>query len=158
MAREKALKGHSKGTKGYSKGTKRVVEREKGSTDNLCSVWVFTNVDREGKFAFDVSRGDFRHKDVMEKLIEYSRMTWRAIKNHTHDKGKSKHHYLSYKSLSKDAQDRFMAKKLEKDSDALFSFALNNTLRIVGIREGEKFKVLWYDPKHEVCPSAKKHT
>lgn len=151
MAREKAVKG-------YSKGTKRVVCQGEGSTDHLRSVWVFTDIDKGGKFAFDVSRDDFHHKDVMEKLIEYSKMTWRDIKNHTHDKGKSKHHYLSYQSLSKDARDRFNAKKLEEDSDALFSFALNNTLRIVGIREGEKFKVLWYDPGHEVCPSHKKHT
>lgn len=91
-------------------------------------------------------------------MINYSNMTWADIKNQTHDDGKSKHHIIEYQKLSKDAQDRIKAKKLEQDSDAIFSFALQNRLRIVGIKRGKEFHVLWYDPKHEVCPSTKKHT
>lgn len=94
----------------------------------------------------------------MEKMIRYSNMTWAEIKRQTHDQGNSKHHFLRPEELSKESQERLTAKGLEEANDALFSFALNNTLRIVGIREGERFKVLWYDPNHEVCPSVKKHT
>lgn len=141
----------------HHKGQKNLVEQS-SSTDNLRPVWVFTNLDMAGKFAFDVHRSDFQHLEVMEKMICYSNMTWAEIKRQTHHEGKSKHHYLQYEALSKDSQDRLAAKGLEEATDALFSFALNGTLRIVGIREGERFKVLWYDPKHEVCPSPKKHT
>lgn len=76
----------------------------------------------------------------------------------THDKGKPKHHFLSAESLSKEAAGRFEAMQLEEYSDAIFSFALQNKLRIIGIRANEHFYVLWYDPEHEVCLSKKKHT
>ena len=91
-------------------------------------------------------------------MINYSNMTWEEIKRQTHDQGKSKHHMISYDSLSKDARDRFDAKRLSDYEDSLFSFAFNNLTRIIGIRKSEKFEVLWYDPKHEVCPSTLKHT
>lgn len=40
----------------------------------------------------------------------------------------------------------------------IFSFALQNRLRIVGIRENEYVHVLWRDPDNEICPSKKHHT
>jgi len=137
---------------------KKNIAGQRKSTDNKRPVWIFTNVDMAGKFAFDIHRDDFQHLEVMEKMICYSNMTWGEIKQQTHHDGKSKHHHLQYKALSKKSQERLTAKGLEEAIDALFSFALNGTLRIIGIREEERFKVLWYDPKHEVCPSHKKHT
>lgn len=128
------------------------------STDNEHPVWSFDNIDRDGKFAFDVERSDFQHKEVIRKIIDYSSMTWSEIKRQTHDDGKSKHHFIVRDKLSKEANDRFSNKRLEEDSDSIFSFALQNKLRIVGIRRGKVFHVLWYDPNHEVCPSKKKHT
>lgn len=87
MVKGKALKG-----KCY-KGTKRVVGQGV-STDNLPPVWTFTDIDMTGEFAFDVRRAGFRHGDVMEKMIDYSNMTWAEVKRQTHDQGKSKHHYV----------------------------------------------------------------
>jgi 5S rRNA maturation endonuclease (ribonuclease M5) len=128
------------------------------NTDRECPVWVFTDIDRSGKFAFDLSRDDFEHKEVLEKMIHYSNMTWADIKKQTHDNGKSKHHLIDYEKMSKDAQDRLKAKHMEDDSDSMFSFAFRNLLRIIGIRRGRMFHILWYDPLHEICPSQKKHT
>ncbi len=128
------------------------------SSDRERPVWLFTNLDREGQFAFDTNRPDFDHKDFIEKMIQYSGMTWAEIKKQTHDDGKSKNHMISYDKLSKDAQDRFHSKRLLDYEDAIFSFAFNNLTRIIGIRKREKFEVLWYDAKHEVCPSTLKHT
>lgn len=85
-------------------------------------------------------------------------MTWTEVKKQTHDDGKSKHHFLSPQFLSPEAAERLKAKQLEEYSDSIFSFALDNKLRLVGIRKNEDFHVLWYDPEHEVCPSKKKHT
>lgn len=47
---------------------------------------------------------------------------------------------------------------LEDFSDSIFSFALNNIIRVVGIRLNDNFYILWYDSKHAVFPSIKKHT
>lgn len=129
-----------------------------GSTDGADIVWMFDKIDRAGLYAFDVNRTDFLHKEVLGKIIDYGNMTWGEVMRQTHDDGRSKHHFLAPGSLSKEAAGRLKAKELEEFSDYIFSFALQNRIRIIGIRSDEKFHVLWYDPGHEVCPSKKKHT
>lgn len=138
--------------------SKHTVKEQGYGTDEKKVIWRFDKIDRSGKFAFDLNRDDFLHHAVMEKMIDYCNMTWAEVKAQTHDEGKSKHHLLSFDKLSKDAFDRFKAKHLDGYEDSIFSFALQNRLRIVGIRENEHFHVLWYDPYHEICPSKKKHT
>lgn len=135
---------------------KHAVKVDGYSTDNKKVIWRFDMVDRSGKFAFDLMREDFRHKAFLEKMIGYSSMTWTDVKNQTHDDGKSKNHFLSVQSLSKEALERLKARSLEGYSDSIFSFALDNQLRLIGIRINEHFHVLWYDPRHEACPSTKK--
>ena len=43
--------------------------------------------------------------------------------------------------------------RLNEDTDRIFSFAFTNSLRIIGLREAEKFYVIWYDAYHEFYPS-----
>lgn len=113
----------------------------------------FEKVDRDGKFAFRLDRKDFLHSLVLEKIMEYSCMMWSDIERQTHDGGKSKHHFLeNTDKLSKEAKERIKKLKIEDLTDSIFSFALMNRLRIIGIRQGDYFYVLWYDPKHEVYP------
>lgn len=127
------------------------------STNSRKVVWVFDKIDRSGAFCFDIKRADFEHKDFLDKLISFSSMTWSEVLAQKHDKAqKTKHHLLEFDSLSKPAKDRISALKLEQDTDRIFSFALTNTMRIIGLRDGEKFCVKWYDPKHQFCPSSKK--
>ena len=114
----------------------------------------FDMLDRDGAFAFDLLRPDFDHKEVLDKLIAYSNMTWTEIMRQVHDRaGKSKHHFLSGGRLSREAIERIRVKGLEEYSDSIFSFALQNRLRIIGIRTGVEFHVVWYDPEHQFCPS-----
>lgn len=139
-------------------GSKHTVKQEGYSTDHKKIIWRFDKIDRSSRFAFDLEREDFDHKEFINKLLSYSTMTWAEAKRQTHDDGRSKNQLLSIESLSKEAVDRFKARKLEDYSDSIFSFSLNNVWRIVGIREDEFFDVLWHDPNHEVCPSKLKHT
>lgn len=122
------------------------------SSDTKKSVWLFDKIDRDGRFAFDINRNDFEHKHFLDKMISYSRMTWQDIKKQTHDKSKSKNHFISADLLAKEAQDRLRVLHLEEYSDSIFSFAFLNKLRIFGYRDNEFFHVLWYDPKHEIYP------
>lgn len=138
------------------KTEKQTVKNENYESENKLVIWRFDMIDRNGSFAFDLNRDDFYHKEVMEKMLEYSTMTWADIRKQTHDRGKSKHHFLDGENLSPEAKERIKKMKLEQYSDMIFSFALQNKLRIVGIREHEHFHVLWYDPNHEICPSKKK--
>lgn len=119
-------------------------------------IWRFDKLDMEGRFAFQLSRSDFKHKEVLQKLIHYGNMTWGEIDRQQHDShGKSKHHYLDVRSLSDAAKMRISAKHLDNEIDALFSFALQNKLRIIGFRYGAEFYLVWYDPNHEFCPSSR---
>lgn len=116
-------------------------------------IWRFDLIDRGGKFAFDLSRQDFDAKTVFQKLIDYGCMTWGEIDRQQHDRGKSKHHYLSVESLSEDAKASIKSRQLEDETDAIFSFAFQNMLRVIGIRQAADFHIVWYDPRHEFCPS-----
>jgi len=126
------------------------------SYDQTKPIWIFTDLDKSGEFAFDMCKIGNDSYEILDKIINYSSMTWGEIKRQTHDDNRSKHHYLTYSSLSDAAQRRLKVKHLEDRSDDIFSFAFTNMLRIIGYTEKEKFYVLWYDPHHEVCPSAKK--
>ncbi len=140
-----------------SKHKKQVVKVQTDSTINETPIWRFDKIDRDGKFAFDLSRKDFKHQEVLQKLMEYGNMKWGEISKQQHDKsGKSKHHYLDIESLSHEAEIRINVKCLEEDTDRIYSFALQNLLRIIGIRDGAEFHIVWYDPNHEFCPSSKK--
>lgn len=137
---------------------KQTIQRQGYSSDNKKAIWRFDMIDRSGKFAFDVSNSNFPHQIIVEKLISYSSMTWGEIKRQTHDNGKSKHHIISVDSMCNEAVSRLVKRELEEYSDSIFSFALTNKLRVIGIKDEEHFHVLWYDPEHEICPSKKKNT
>lgn len=138
------------------KSAQKHIPGQKISTDNQNPIWMFDDLDRSGPFAFDLTREGFDHQDFLSKMISYSNMTWAEIKTQTHDNGKSKHHFLDANGFSKAAQERIAAKKKEQETDVIFSFAFNNTLRIIGTRADEKFHVIWYDINHEFYPSHKK--
>lgn len=139
-----------------SGGYKKEISGGKKSTDGEKVIWCFEWLDKSGPFSFDLSRPDFDHREILEKIIAYSNMTWSEVKRQTHDDGKSKHHMLDFSKLGIDAGERIRAKKLEQYTDSIFSFALQNKLRIIGIRKGQLFYAVWFDPGHQFCPSKKK--
>lgn len=146
MAKKKVIGG------GHPSG-KKSTEEKRYSSDGAKLVWCFDRVDRTGKFAFNPDRVDFNHKEIIDKLISYGSMSWSDLKHQTHDKGKSKHHFLKLDALSREASIRVRALLPEEEYDSVFSLALQNTFRVIGVRKDEKFYVIWYDPHHEFCPS-----
>lgn len=142
--------------KTHNKAGKQTVIKESGS-DLKKPVWAFDQIDKDGPFAFNINRQEFKHKEFIDKIVSYSAMTWADIKKQTHDNGKSKNHNLDEGKLSVDAIKRLEKLNRNEESDSLFSFAFNNMLRIIGIREKEVFHVMWYDNEHRVCPSTKKN-
>jgi len=93
---------------------KRRSARPSQSTDNLNQIWVFDSVDRDGHFRFDPSRVDMNCRDILEKVVDYSRRTWQDIKTETHGRdNKSKHHILNVGSLSEKARSRIRHLDLE---------------------------------------------
>lgn len=131
----------------------RQIVQPYASSDGERMIWVFSNVDVDGIFKFDPHREDFDTEDVFDKLIQFSKRTWSELRSETHDVGKSKHHFLSDATLSKEAEERIVRLHMEEDRDRIFSLRLTNKIRIIGLRDRERFIVKWYDPNHGFCPS-----
>lgn len=133
---------------------KSIIKTTNGSTDGEKVIWIFDGVDNNGKFAFklDNIEKDSNLKEIFDKLLSYSSMTWAEVKRQIHDDGKSKHHNLDFQKLSTDAAKRVEFMCNENDYDSIFSFALQNKLRIIGIRKKNLFYVKWYDPNHKFYP------
>ena len=80
-------------------------------------------------------------------------MTWDQILV----KGKKSHHLVEITKLCKAAQD-YLAETSIEDIDEVLSLRLSGTERIWGILDRGVVELLWWDPKHEICPSLLKHT
>lgn len=133
--------------------------RQSHNSDVSKAIWVFDMLDNSEEFAFNVQRiSENGHLElIFSKMIEYTNLTWAEIKKQTHDRSnKSKHHLLDYAGLSKEAAARINKLKLEEYTDSIFSFALQNKVRIIGIRINEIFHVVWYDAEHKFYPGKKK--
>ncbi|MGH3546371.1 MAG: hypothetical protein ACRDPW_10690 [Mycobacteriales bacterium] len=58
---------------------------------------------------------------------------------------------------AKRAKERLEARKLD-DQDTISCLRFSGERRLWGFRHDNVFHVLWWDPRHEVWPSSKKHT
>lgn len=89
-------------------------------------------------------------KDILEKILECQKLTWQEL-NH---KGS---HLVNINQIISTARKRLVTLQLD-DRDELYSLRLSNKQRIWGVKEGNIFWILWWDPNHEICPSHKKNT
>jgi hypothetical protein len=112
-------------------------------------VWRLSLMDFDGPFGWQVLTGELA-KTIHAKLSNFEGMTWTEIE-------RSGSHNVAKAKLAKQARDR-LAKLKQDDVDELFSLRLSGKERIWGIRERSVLRLLWWDPQHEVCPSAKKAT
>jgi len=109
--------------------------------------WRFSTVDLEGDFAWPKSRNE--ELEIISKLHSFDSMKWTEIEG-------LDHHFLSPEKLSKKAKKRLEEIHKDDSADSLFSFHLQGLPRIICIRINNIGNLLWFDPKHEVCPSRKK--
>jgi hypothetical protein len=114
--------------------------------------WQFGKLDMNGDWCCkQIDRAtlwDF----LFERIKNFETMTWCEIlvdKDNNHD--------VEKKNLSPEARKRLVQIR-QDDIDSLFTLHLSGLRRLWGIRDGRALQVLWYDPKHKVCPSLLKHT
>lgn len=106
-------------------------------------------IDKTGPWGWD-NFDSSQIQEVFQKLFESQKLTWHDLRNNGS-------HAVNRIDLCADAQKRLT--QIQKDDlDQLFSLRLTGRKRIWGIKEGNIFWLLWWDPNHEVCPSNKKHT
>ena len=110
--------------------------------------WQFSTVDRNGPFAWP--EGQNEEKEILGTLRQIDGMAWSEVEG-------GNHHSISIADLSKEAQQR-LRDISQDDVDELFSFRITGKKRVFSIRHNNIAKLLWWDPRHQVCPSKKKHT
>lgn len=147
---------NQKRTSGLNAKREKQTRCEKSPTDNELMLWDFSSVDMDDCFRFDPYREYFEAKEIFSQVIWFSQRTWSELKKDTHDRGKSKHHFLADAVLSNEAERRISKLRLEEHRDQIFSVRLTNMIRIIGLRDRNKFIVKWFDPNHKFCPSNKK--
>lgn len=125
---------------------------EKPSSDGERISWHLGSFDFDGPWGKRQISSDFFQKELLPKIANIETMTWAQIKAK-----KKNNHSIGLEKLIKDARDRL--KEIGQDDvDELFSLRLSDDQRLFGIQDRHIFKVLWWDPKHQICPSGKKHT
>ena len=123
------------------------------SVPDCINGWRFSNSDRGGKWSWLELEGD------VEKFMEiYDKLRHLEQKNFTElRKSKSRsprNKFVPIDALIKPAGDRL--DELNKDVGELFSIRITKRERVWRIRDPLNImEVLWWDPRHEVCPSDK---
>jgi hypothetical protein len=125
--------------------------------------WHFRSMDIDGPWGFCPTKHDDsdaqilaydEHCETLEyirgKLSEFEVRYWSEILG--------KHsHAVSLEGLSPEARLR-LEEIGQFDVEELVSLHFSSTGRLWGIRDNEYFKILWWDPNHQVCTSDLKHT
>jgi hypothetical protein len=110
-------------------------------TKKSTPVWIFLLSDTDADWSG--CDGTQKHvRNILAILGKYETMTWSDIEG-------KRNHSIPVGSLTKIAQKRLQELNLD-DISYLFSLHVNGLQRLWGIKENEEFRVLWWDPKHEV--------
>lgn len=112
--------------------------------------WQISRIDEDGEWGWNKIGVDEFKSEVVAKIKNFESSTWAEILG-------DKSHEVSISQISKDAQKRLAQLKLE-DIESLVSLRLAGRKRIWGIRNAAVFKILWWDPEHEVYPTILKGT
>ena len=157
MARKKGRSGSGKqkrvkiGANISAPKKKARLSEDPTSTAKRQPVWVFSALDEHGPWGKNRLTEDAIWNEILPKIRSYETMTWADI-----ERDRNRNHSVPVSSLISDAQRRIQ--ELRIDVDELFRFRFNGMQRLWGIRDRERFKILWWDPGHEVCPSQLKNT
>ena len=131
------------------KEKQRSVRPTRIETESEMVCWRFSIMETSGPFPFSRLNPSTWGK-ILAKLKEWESMKWGEILG-------DRNHEISVENLSTKAQERLREIQMD-DIDAVCSLHFDGRTRLIGIRDRQVFKVLWWDPEHQVCPSNKKHT
>ena len=117
------------------------------STNDQQPSWIINTLDVDGPWGWRHLIQSHIWEALHDKLSNFEKMTWSEI-----EKNRKYNHSVEVWNLSTEAQNRLRQIKNDNIGE-LFRFRLNGKQRLWGIRDRAVFKILWWDPEHEVCPS-----
>ena len=129
--------------------TKRPLWRGEPTFEGRHLSWRFSSVDLQGSWAWtNVPADSFQR--IMHKLPDFERLcTPSDLKNVLHS--------ISVDKLGKAARDR-LGELQHDDIEELHGWRVSGRQRLWCAAYDGIMYVLWWDPKHEVYPVAKKYT
>jgi len=121
-----------------------ILDKEKVEEKKIS--WKFSIIDTDGKWTFKNIKKDFFWNHLLGTLrnLESQTVSEFIIPEHNHKIEKC--------NLCNKAQRRLIEIKLD-DYDEFYSVHIDSEKRLWGILESSYFKILWWDPHHEICPS-----
>lgn len=120
------------------------------AAERLRPAWRVGSVDWGGPYGWGALSEPARIKELCDRLRSFESMSWVEIES-------SGSHNIAVEDICKAARDRLQELN-QDDVDELFSLRVTGERRVLGFREANILRLLWWDPNHEVCPSVKKHT
>lgn len=102
-------------------------------------------LDMEGPFGWSAFSIQVLEEVLKPKLTNFETMTWGEIE------GRQNHAIPRYQ-LSREAERRLVEINLDYVEE-VFSLRIRGKERVIGVRDKDVFKFLWWDPEHKVCPS-----
>lgn len=106
--------------------------------------WQFLHLDIAGPFGWHVCDRDTLLEKIMGVVKSYETMAWREIP-------RKRLHPISVGDLTRQAQSR-LDEIDQGDVEELYCLRVESKPRIWGIRDRVYFRVLWWDPNHQVYP------
>lgn len=117
-------------------------------------VWSFRSLDIS-YHKWGLSQTPHLFEDVIYKLKEFEGMTWASIMSASGGRNRgTNNHFDNVSDLIAEAQNRWIDLHLE-DYDRVFSLRLTGAYRLFGILEDGVFRIVWFDPNHEIYPVKK---
>jgi hypothetical protein len=115
--------------------------------------WSFSILDRFAPVGGWVRLTTDDHDELLERFQAWEKSTWHDILM----RDARNNHRIDVDRCCAASQQRLKFLGLD-DLDQLVSLRVNTRARVIGILDRGVFKLLWWDPEHEVCPSPMPHT
>lgn len=121
--------------------------------NEMSPAWGFCKIDMCGKWGWGkITQEELKDK-LLPRLKHYETMQWQDF---TSDRPGSSHN-IPLENIVREARNRL--KEINQDDvDELFSLVITGERRVWGIKSGRVLNLLWWDPKHEICPATKSYT
>jgi len=136
-------------------GGRRPVEAPSAGEGRRCLRFRFDQVDVGGPWCLTNITAE-HHKYLIAKLREFETMTVAEVFSQGENTPGT-----DYNNMSQCPNQRAPRRLIElgmDDIDGVCRLRLNSVMRLYGLRRGNEFSILWWDPEHEIWPSKKKRT
>lgn len=116
-----------------------------GNWDEMPITWHFRYLDHGGPFGWRLCDRDTLVNIILDRARSFETMTWRELR------AKDILHRHTMDQVPRETRRRLV--EIDQDDiDALHSLRIEKRRRVWGIRDRLYFRVLWWDPDHQVYP------